>query len=345
MAGPNIATAAFCALVCLQTGGAVGAYADRPSEAEAWIEAGHWKRARTEVEARIRLAPNDPLANFQLSQIRAAFGDRSTPLPLAEKAVALDGRTARYHRQVAEVLGVLAQHANALQQILLARRFRKEIDTALALDPRDVQANRDLLEFSLLAPGVAGGSRQRAGAVADRICAIELPEGLLAKARIASFDRQPDLEESLLRKASEAQPARYRARIALAEFQLAHAGMPAAEAAARDALRLDPGRADAYAVLAALYADRGDWAELDAVLAGAEREVPDDLYPEFRAADRLLAGGRHADRAERYLRAYLAQEPEGSRPTAAEASRQLARALDLRRKLDRNVGRTERALP
>src|ERR1035441_9158529 len=79
------------------------------SPAERLIEAGHWKRARTFVEARLREAPGDALSNFLLSQIRGAFGDRtSTPLALAEKAVALDGRTAKYHRQVAEVLGVTA---------------------------------------------------------------------------------------------------------------------------------------------------------------------------------------------------------------------------------------------
>jgi hypothetical protein len=60
------------------------------SAAEKLIEAGHWKRARAIVEPRIHEAPDDPLANFLLSQIRNAFGDRTTPLPLAEKAVALD---------------------------------------------------------------------------------------------------------------------------------------------------------------------------------------------------------------------------------------------------------------
>jgi hypothetical protein len=44
------------------------------SPAERLIEAGHWMRARTLVEARIREAPDDPLANFLLSQIHNAFG-------------------------------------------------------------------------------------------------------------------------------------------------------------------------------------------------------------------------------------------------------------------------------
>ena len=161
-----------------------------PSPAEKLIEAGHWKRARTIVEARLREAPDDALATFLLSQIRSAFGDRSSPLALAEKAVALDGRTAKYHRQIAEVVGVAAQHAGAIQQLFLARRFRKEIDAALSCDPQDIQALGDLLEFYLLAPGIAGGDPRKAVEVASRIAAIDAAEGFLARARIAQFHKQ-----------------------------------------------------------------------------------------------------------------------------------------------------------
>jgi hypothetical protein len=321
--------------------------------AEQWIEAGHWKRARTVVEARMREAPRDPLANFLLSQIRGAFGDRSsTPLSLAETAVSLDGRTARYHRQVAEVLGVSAQHANAFQQLMLARRFRKEIDAALALDGRDVQAHRDLLEFYLLAPGIAGGSRRQAAAEADRIAALDAAEGLLAKARVASFDRHAAQASAFLKEAANVQPPSYRAHIALAEFSLEpeHADPAAAESAARDAIAQDPGRADAYAELAAVYAGRGASSELDAVLDRAGREVGDDLYPSYRAAASLLAGARDLDRAARYLRAYMAQEPEGNRPTQAEAARLLERVEAARHRSaatmpDRAAGRIRQAGP
>lgn len=293
--------------------------------AEKWIEAGHWKRARADVEARIRQAPDDPLANFLLSQIRAAFGDRATPLRLAEKAVALDGRTAKYHRQVAEAVGVTAQHSNAFQQLILARRFRKEMDAALALDPRDVQANRDLLEFYLLAPGIAGGSRREAEVVAGRIAAIDAPEGFLAKARLAAYDKSPGQMEAMLRAGAEAKPPSYPAQIALAEFYLApeHWKPEAAAAAAQNAMRLDLGRSDAYAVLASVYAARGAWREWNEILAEAARNVPDDRYPEYRAAQRLIATGQNLDLAQNLLHDYMAQEAEGNRPTAADAAQLL----------------------
>jgi tetratricopeptide (TPR) repeat protein len=311
-------------LICLF--GIVSACCAGQSTAEKLIESGHWKRARTLVEARIREAPDDPLANFLLSQIRNAFGDRTTPLPLAEKALALDGKTAKYHRQVAEVQGVMAQHANAFQQLFLARRFRKEIDAALALDPRDLQAWRDLLEYYLLAPGIAGGDSKKAAATAERIVEIDAAEGFLARARVAGFHKRTAEVEGFLRKATEAMPPSYRARIALAQFYLAgHRRLNEAEVQAKDAIKLARGRVDAYTVLAQIYAERSAWDELESVLADAAREVPDDLVPYYRAAESLIAAGRDPERAGRYLRIYVGQEPEGNEPSAADAARQLKR--------------------
>src|SRR5580658_6775527 len=108
------------ALLLLVAAGTLSAQSSMQSPAEALIEAGHWKQARTLVEARCREAPEDPLAIYLTSQIRFAFGDADTPLKLAEKALALDGGIAKYHRQVAEVTGVMAQHANLFQLIALA---------------------------------------------------------------------------------------------------------------------------------------------------------------------------------------------------------------------------------
>ena len=114
------------AVACILWAASLGRAQQSP--AERLIAAGHWRRARTLAEERIREAPDDPLANLLLSQIRNAFGDHTAPVPLAGRAVALDGHTAKYHRQLAEALGVTAQNANLLHQLFLVRRFRKETD-------------------------------------------------------------------------------------------------------------------------------------------------------------------------------------------------------------------------
>jgi len=71
------------------------------------------------------------------------------------------------------VIGVKAQHAGMIQQFGLARRFKREIDRSIALDGSDPQALTDLMEFYLLAPGIAGGDVKRAEATAQTIAGID----------------------------------------------------------------------------------------------------------------------------------------------------------------------------
>jgi tetratricopeptide (TPR) repeat protein len=303
---------------------ALSASAQQPGPEEL-IDTGHWKKARAIVETRLSQNPNDALANFLLSQIRNAFGDYTTPLPLAEEAVALDGRVAKYHRQVAEATGLEAQHANAFRLIILARQFRSEIDTAISLDPHDIQAHRDLLEYYLVAPGIAGGDVQKASAMAKQIGQLDAAEGLLAEARVSSFRKRFNETGDLLRQAAGLQPSNYRARLALAKFYAAPESVNAAMAvsAAQELLKLDAGRVEPYVILAQIYAEQSDWRALDSMLNEAARQNPDGLAPYYRAAETLLTKGREPDRAARYLRIYLEYEPEGNEPTRADARRKL----------------------
>ncbi|MEO8595855.1 MAG: hypothetical protein ABI759_21220 [Candidatus Solibacter sp.] len=303
--------------------------AQQTSPAERLIATGHWKRARTLVEKQLRDNPEDPLANFLLSQIRAAFGDRTSPLPLAEKAVALDGRTAKYRRQLAEVLGLTAQHAGPFQLVGLGRRFRRELNAALALDAKDVQALRDLVEFYLIAPGLIGGSVRDAIATATRIEEIDPAEGALARARVAAYQKDSTREKTFLRKAVALSPSAYKPQIALAQFYLevSHQDLKDAEEEAQEGVRIDPTRVDAHAILAAVYATKKAWASLDATLAAAQSAVPDGATPFYRAAEKLIADASDIARAERYLRIYIAAEPEGNQPALEDARRLLAQSL------------------
>ena len=298
--------------------------ASAQTPAEDLIEAGHWKRARALVEARLAEAPGDPLAIYLMSQIRFAFGHQEAPLELAEKAIALAPSVAKLHRQLAEALGVKAQHSSLFQQAFLARRFKKEIDAATSLDPNDIQAQRDLMEYYLLAPGIVGGDRKLAQAVAARIAGIDRAQGFLAEARLAAFDRDLARQEAMLRKAVETGPTKYKALIALAQFYTKdRVNWKAAAAAANEAVKLDPTRADAYSFLATTYASEERWSELEALLAEADRNVPDDRTAHFRAAEASIAIGKNFRAAKANLLHYLEQEPEGNEPTVAEARRRL----------------------
>jgi tetratricopeptide (TPR) repeat protein len=302
---------------------AAAAAASAQTPAEDLIEAGHWKRARALVEARLKEAPNDPLAIYLTSQIRFAFGHMDAPLEMAEKAVTLSPGVAKFHRQLAEAEGVKAQHSNVLQQAFLARRFKKEIDAALAIDPNDIQAWRDLMEFNLLAPSLVGGGRKEAQATAARIARINRAQGFLAEARLAAFGHDLTRQEAMLKQATDAAPGDYKVRIALAQFYKERANWTAAAETARAAVSIDPTRADGYSILAAAYAAQQKWGEMEATLAEADQHVPDDLAPHYRAAEAMIAIGKNFAAAETNLLKYLSQEPEGNEPTHDDAKRKL----------------------
>jgi tetratricopeptide (TPR) repeat protein len=144
-------------------------------------------------------------------------------------------------------------------------------------------------------------------------------EGYLAQVTVARYDKQENRTEELLRKALEAGPASCQAHTALANFCLGAAKKYAeAETRAREALHIDASRINAHSILVAALIAQEKWAAVEPALAEAEKNVPDDLSPYFRAAGACLSKPADLARAERYFRKYLTQEAE---PHAASHSR------------------------
>ena len=106
-------------------------------------------------------------------------------------------------------------------------------------------------------------------------------------------------------------------------------GSPVLAAAVRRRLvKLATGRADSYAILAAALAGQKKLAEIDAVLAAAAANVPENLVAAYRAAHALLAVESDLPRAERYFLHYLAQDTEFGTPSHAAAQWRLGLVLE-----------------
>ncbi len=107
---------------------------------ETLAEAGHWKRLRVIAEKRLAANPNDAQAAYFLARVKESYGDFEGALPLAEKAAALDGRNSNYHYLVGALYGQMARKASLFKQMSLAGKFKKETQTALELDPKNIDA-------------------------------------------------------------------------------------------------------------------------------------------------------------------------------------------------------------
>jgi len=304
---------------------------------DALVEGRHYKRARPLLENAVRANPNDAQAAYLLARVKLAYRDMDGALALAEKAVALNPKNADYHVLLSQVVGEIAQNANKLAQFGHARRYRKEVETAFALDPRNVEAKQAMMLYYLEAPGIMGGDRKKAEATAEEIMKLNPARGYLAQARILSKDREKLNEKEFLarllsldEKAVAADPKNLEARVALANLCLAGAikKYDVAEQQAREVLKLDPDRVAGYSLLAVNYGVQERWADLDAILAQGEKAVPDNLAPYFFVARNLVIAGKDLPRAERYLRKYLTQPPEPAQPTHAQTHWQLGLALE-----------------
>lgn len=292
------------------------------------VDGGHWKRSRAIVEPLVQSTPTDAHAVSLLSRVRWAYGDRKAALTLAEKAVSLDPNNAGFHFRLAEILGGLARDAGKLQAIGLASRFKKEIGAALTLDPKNTLAMFAIMLFDWEAPGIVGGSKDKAFAMAAEIAKTDPARASFGRARLASLEKDIAKQESFYLKAVELNPRYYAALTELAGLYASDARKKydLAEKYARAAVKADEDRVTAYGILAEVYANTRRWADLDAVLAESEQHVPDDLTPFYRAAAILINQKADLPRAQQYLSKYLTQTPEPTAPTFAQARTLLGRA-------------------
>jgi hypothetical protein len=99
------------------------------------------------------------------------------------------------HLWLANALGEEAQGANKLRQPFLVRRVKSEFERAVQLDPRSVAARRGLMDVYMIAPGVMGGSKDKAREQAVEIAKISPLQGRLAAASIAQREKNAEAAE------------------------------------------------------------------------------------------------------------------------------------------------------
>lgn len=287
------------------------------------LEAGHFRRAKALIAT-----PDGARNLWLLSRVESGLGHLEAALKLAEQSTALDNGKAEYHVQLAAANGRLAEHASMFKQLAYAKRAKKELDTALELDPANLDALHGLMLFYNLAPAFVGGDKQKALDAAERLTLLNPARGYLAQARLANDRKDAAAEESFYKKAIAADPLLYEAKTALAQFYVegTHADADAAEQQACDALQLAPDRIDGWRLLAIAEVRKQCWDELFALLDRAKIFVPDDGGYFYTAGEALLGIGMHASWAEQFLRTYLAG-PTDDDQFLAHAHRYLGEAL------------------
>lgn len=114
--------------------------------------------------------------------------------------------------------GQRAMSASIFSKMSWAKKCRESWEKAIAIDPAFLDARSELLRYYLMAPGIAGGSGDKAREQAAGIAAVDVTEGHIARGRIAEHEKDLSAAEAAYRKAAESDPKATTGPIALAVF-------------------------------------------------------------------------------------------------------------------------------
>lgn len=117
--------------------------------------------------------PGDSLGAFYLGRIAFADQQYDRAIEWFEKAVQQAPENSDYHLWLGRAYGYQALRSNIFIQPFLARKVKAHFEQAVALNPDNLAARADLLEYYEKAPGFLGGSTEKAKQQAEEIAKRE----------------------------------------------------------------------------------------------------------------------------------------------------------------------------
>jgi len=299
------------------------ALAAADDSATALLAAGRADDAITTLHSKINSSPNDAEAYNLLCRAYFSMGDWDHGISACEKAVALEPNNSRYHMWLGRIYGEKADGSNFFSAASLAGKVRTEFETAVRLDPNNVDARSDLGEFYLEAPGIVGGGRDKAEAQVQVLAALDPAKADYLKGRIA--EKKKDVVT--------------------------------AEREYRAAIEAGHGSALTWFNLALFFRHQQRWNDMEDAIQRAVSAQLDRPEIIMESGEVLLRSGRNVQAAAQYLRRYLALNSKVEEAPAFKAHYLLGTALEKQgdkqgaaqeyraaRSLARNFSRAQEAL-
>jgi Tfp pilus assembly protein PilF len=210
-----------------------------------------------------------------------------------EKAVAAEPNNSEFVLWLARAYGRRAETSNPLTAMGYASKARQNFERAASLNPRNVDALNDLLEYYLEAPGFMGGGMDKAKAMIARIAQVDPSEGQWA---------QSTLDEK-------------------------HKEYGSAEQHLRRALELAPHQVGRLADLARFLYKQGRYQEGDQTFARAEQIAPTNVKLMYVRAESYVKSRRNLPAAKDLLQRYLSATISPEDPPKEDA-RKLLRQIE-----------------
>jgi tetratricopeptide (TPR) repeat protein len=110
----------------------------------------------------VKLNPRDHEADFMLAKLYLKAQDYDKAADYAERAVNLADSVSQYHQWLARASLGKAMKAGMFSAVMAARKGKSEYERAIEIDPANLEARFELCMYYLIAPGIVGGSKDKA---------------------------------------------------------------------------------------------------------------------------------------------------------------------------------------
>ena len=206
-----------------------------------------------------------------------------------EKALALEPGSSEINLWLGRAYGRRAETSNMLSAPGHASRARQHFEKAAQLNPNNLDAQSDLFEYYLEAPGFLGGGLDKAAATAAQMARINPAEGFWALAKLDEKRKQFGNAEEHLRRAIEVAPQQVGRLLDLAR----------------------------------LLTRQGRYSEADQSLAKAVQIAPDSPRVIFGRAEIYVKSKRNLNVARDLLKRYLSLSLTPEDPPRSQAEKLL----------------------
>jgi len=237
--------------------------------------------------------PKDAASFNLLCRAYYSYGNWDQAISACEKAVGIDANNSMYHLWLGRTYGEKADNSSIFSAPGFAKKARVEFETAVKLNPENIEARSDLSEFYIEAPGMMGGGTDKAEAQAQALEKLFPAKAHWVRARIAEKKKDYATAES-----------EYRAAI---------------QSHDNSATWLD---------LASYFRHRDRLPEMEDAINHAVDGKVDPPEALFEAAETLIRTGRNLGKAADLLRKYLSSGHLVEEAPAFKAHYQLGVVLE-----------------
>lgn len=281
------------------------------------IEQRKYSEAQTFFESAITKNNKDADAYYFLARSLMFQNKLDDAHDAIDEAIDLNENVARYHLTRGSILGQKAMSANVISQGFLAPKIKNAFLKASVLDPANVEARISLYNYYIMAPGIMGGSDEKALDQANTVVTLNAYRGHLLLANYYNRKKDTLRAETEIKKAIKAEPNKVAGYKQLGYFYLNRKRFSDAYAQMKKYIELEPKNPDAYDSYA------------DVLKEEKKYDQAIEKYQEALAIDKTFAPSIFAvaecyelkgqkQKAKETYQWFLTVEPQGRRADAAQ---------------------------